>query len=207
MGGGHSDPAPVQTCGASINISGGTVDLGNAQTQGSGCTQHTSSSATGAHVGVTVSPTITLPSAKEDALMNLLAAKGITSIDHLKQIVKAKVATATNQGVVVANNTNSNPGVVIANQSQLWSQQPGVKFYNDTFENAGAKYYEAVLQNPGVRMYMNQHPGYVADAMAAEKTNTVEAYRQVFENPGFDYYIQQHADQLGSLALGTPYMI
>ena len=139
--------------------------------------------------------------------MNLLAAKGITSIDHLKQIVKAKVATATNQGVVVANNTNSNPGVVIANQSQLWSQQPGVKFYNDTFENAGAKYYEAVLQNPGVRMYMNQHPGYLADAMAAEKTNTVEAYRQVFENPGFDYYIQQHADQLGSLALGTPYMI
>ena len=77
--------------------------------------------------------------------MDLLAAKGITSIDHLKQIVAAKVATTSNPGVVVANATNSNPGVKIANASDLWTEQPGVKFFNDTFENAGVKYYDAVL--------------------------------------------------------------
>ena len=47
----------------------------------------------------------------------------------------------------------------------------------------------------------------MADAMAAEKTNTVEAYRQVFENPGFEYYIQQHAAELDDMALGTQYMM
>ena len=55
-----------------------------------------------------------------------------------------------NPRVNVADHTNSNPGVIVANQSVLYNQQPGVKFYNDTFENAGTKYYEAVLQNPGV---------------------------------------------------------
>jgi len=47
----------------------------------------------------------------------------------------------------------------------------------------------------------------LTDALAAEKANTVEDYRNVFANPGFDYYIQQHANELGSMALGTPYMI
>ena len=55
-----------------------------------------------------------------------------------------------NQGVMVADATNTNPGVVIADQSDLYNNQPGVAFYDNTFENAGAKYYEAVLQNPGV---------------------------------------------------------
>ena len=54
---------------------------------------------------------------------------------------------------------------------------------------------------------MQQHPGYMADAQAAEKTNTVEDYKKVFENPGFEYYIQQHAGELGSMALGTPYLL
>ena len=196
MGGGHSDPAPVQHCGASINISGGNVDLKGVNASGTDCHSTTTSKAGGGHVGVTVSPTIKLPSAspesaeKEALLMNLLAAKGITSIDHLKQIVKAKVATATNPGVVVANNTNSNPGVVIADKSQLWSQQPGVKFYRDTFENAGLKYYEAVLQNPGVQKYVNQHPEIMTSAVAAVKADTVMDYRNLYENQGFPYYIQ-----------------
>ena len=139
MGGGHSDPTPVQTCGASISISGDAhVDLGNATTGGTNCSQGTTSSSTGSTTGVTVSPTITIPGAKsaeKDALMNLLALNGVV---------------VTNPGVNVADHTNTNPGVLIADKSVLYSQQPGVKFYNDTFENAGAKYYEAVLQNPGV---------------------------------------------------------
>ena len=108
---------------------------------------------------------------------------------------------------MVADAISTNPGIVVTQQSDLYSQQPGVAFYNDTFENAGAKYYEAVLQNPGVQMYMQQHAGYLAQAQAAEKANTVADLRAVFKNPGFEYYIQQHADQLGSMALGTPYMI
>mgnify|MGYP007089482964 FL=1 len=70
-------------------------------------------------------------------------------LSTLKNIVVAKT-TNINPGVNVADHTNSNPGVLIADKSMLWDQQPGVKFFNDTFENAGAKYYEAVLQNPGV---------------------------------------------------------
>ena len=149
--------------------------------------------------------------------MNLLAAKGITSIDHLKQIVHAKIAanpgvvvakhTATNPGVVVAKHTASNPGVVIADHSDLWTQQPRVHFFNNIMDEGHAKYYNAILQNPGVQLYLNQHPDTMTRAMAAEKVNTPDEYRKVLENPGFKYYIQQHADQLGSLSMGMPYMI
>ena len=149
MGGGHSDPAPVQHCGATISIDGSAnVNLKGAHLGGSGCTQHTKSSATGATVKTGIDPTITLPSAKSEELMNMLAMNGI-DLSAIKKIVVAKT-TNLNPGVNVANHTNTNPGVLIADKSMLWSQQPGVKFFNDTFENASAKYYNAVLQNPGV---------------------------------------------------------
>ena len=144
MGPSHAAPVVTQWCGPVFNVSGhdDKLDLAGSNLSGSKCTQSTTTIVKGGNTKVKVAPTFTpLPE-----LLQNLAASGI----NLSSIKTLTVANQQNQGVQVANATNSNPGVVIADKSMLYAQQPGVEFYNNTFENAGAKYYDAVLQNPGV---------------------------------------------------------
>ena len=139
MGGGHAAPIITQDCGPTIIISGknDTFNAPGANLSGSNCTQGTHTKATGGTAKVKFAPTITAPGLQQ--LMTNLSQSGQHDIVH-------QTTTRLLHNLMIVNH----PGVVIADQSVLYNQQPGVKFYNDTFENAGAKYYEAVLQNPGV---------------------------------------------------------
>ena len=101
MGGGHAKPTVTQNCGPTIIISGNhdTFNAPGANLSGSDCHQGVTAKAGGAKVTTKVAPNIVVPG----LLQNLI-----------------------NQGVKVADATNTNPGVVIANASDLYVNQPGV---------------------------------------------------------------------------------
>ena len=161
MGAKHSSQHIIEDCGPVLDVEGNndvvTVPKGT-NLSGSDCKQVSSSKVGGAKTNITVDPNIIVIPA---GLLQNLSVSGVAPPSSLKTIANIVKAKTTNQGVVVADHTATNPGIVVAEQSDLWTQQPGVKFFNDTFENAGAKYYNAVLQNPGVQLYLNQHPAYM----------------------------------------------